>query len=60
MNTLYKSKLFAAYLGFWMALTPLQANAEDIDIFTGASAGSAANPNILIVLDNSANWSRQA
>lgn len=58
MNTLCKSKLFAAFLGFWMALAPLHANAEDIDIFTGGSAGSAANPNILIVLDNSANWSR--
>ena len=60
MNTLYKSKLFATGLGFWMALAPMQASAEDIDIFTGASAGTAASPNVLIILDNSANWSREA
>jgi type IV pilus assembly protein PilY1 len=34
--------------------TPLHA--EDIDIFLANTAGSAANPNVLIVLDNSSNW----
>lgn len=33
------------------------ARAEDIDLFTTPSGGGAA-PNILIILDNSANWSR--
>jgi hypothetical protein len=36
------------------------ATADDIDIFTGASAGSAANPRILIVIDNTSNWARQS
>lgn len=60
MNTSYQSKLLALYLGIWIALMPMLATAEDIDIFTGGSAGSAANPNILIVIDNTANWSRQS
>ncbi|WP_436105607.1 pilus assembly protein [Massilia sp. LjRoot122] len=33
--------------------------ADDIDIFTGASAGANINPRILIVLDNTSNWARQ-
>src|SRR5437868_6670697 len=31
-------------------------HAEDIDIFT-AGAGAAIRPNVLIILDNSSNWS---
>jgi type IV pilus assembly protein PilY1 len=42
-----------------LAALPLGAGAEDIDIFTGASAGSNINPRILIVLDNTSNWARQ-
>jgi hypothetical protein len=34
--------------------------AEDIDIFVSSSAGSSANPNVLIVLDNTSNWARQS
>ena len=33
------------------------AQAEDIDLFTTPAGGGTA-PNILIVLDNSANWNR--
>jgi hypothetical protein len=36
------------------------SGAEDIDIFTGTSGGTSVNPRILIVLDNTANWSRQS
>ena len=32
------------------------ARAEDIDLFVANTAGSP-NPNILVILDNSANWS---
>lgn len=60
MKTSYQSKLLALYLGIWTALMPMLATAEDIDIFTGASAGTSANPNILIVIDNTSNWSRQS
>lgn len=39
-----------------IAVLPLPTRAEDIDIFVGA-AGSSGNPNILLILDNSSNWS---
>ncbi|GAB3454567.1 hypothetical protein GCM10027321_06040 [Massilia terrae] len=39
---------------------PLVAAADDIDIFTGTSGGTSSNPRILIVLDNTSNWSRQS
>ena len=34
------------------------ALAEDIDLFTNPAASATTAPNILIILDNSANWSR--
>lgn len=41
-----------------VACAALPARAEDIDLFAGAAPASAAGrPNILIVIDNSANWS---
>jgi hypothetical protein len=43
-----------------LILRPVLAAADDIDIFTGTSAGTAGNPRILIVLDNTSNWSRQS
>ncbi|HEX3097724.1 MAG TPA: PilC/PilY family type IV pilus protein [Usitatibacter sp.] len=39
-----------------MSLGTLPALGEDIDLFTAGSGGPA--PNVLIVLDNSANWNR--
>jgi type IV pilus assembly protein PilY1 len=51
---------FAAAFGAALAALPFAAGADDIDIFTGASGGAAANPRILIVLDNTSNWSRQS
>ena len=50
----------AAGLGACLALLTPFAGADDIDIFTGASAGSNINPRILIVLDNTSNWARQS
>ena len=41
------------------AIAPTQTAAEDIDIFTGAGGGTGADPKILIILDNTSNWSRQ-
>ncbi|MEN3274597.1 MAG: type pilus assembly protein PilY1 [Massilia sp.] len=52
-------KSVAGALACTFAFLPLGAGADDIDIFTGASAGANVNPRILIVLDNTANWSRQ-
>jgi hypothetical protein len=42
------------------AFVPTQSAAEDIDIFTGAGGGVAADPKILIILDNTSNWARQS
>ncbi len=50
----------AACLGLGTAILPGLAGADDIDIFTGASAGNKINPRILIVLDNTSNWARQS
>ena len=33
-----------------------RAQAEDLDLFVGAAA-TAQNPNVLVIIDNSANWS---
>ena len=60
MYTFYRSKLLILTVCCAALLTPLRTTAEDIDIFTGASAGTAANPHILFVLDNTSNWSRQS
>src|SRR5215467_2202727 len=47
----------AAVLSLALALTPLRATADDTDIFAGSSSGVAGNPNVLIILDNTSNWS---
>jgi type IV pilus assembly protein PilY1 len=39
---------------------PGSAWADDIDIFLGASAGTADAPNIIFLIDNSPNWSRNS
>ena len=41
-----------------LALTCFSASAEDIDLFTNPSPDAGVAPNILIILDNSANWAR--
>lgn len=49
--------IFTAAVTFALTASPVQqAAAEDIDLFVGAAANTA-NPNVLIILDNSANWS---
>jgi type IV pilus assembly protein PilY1 len=46
--------LVASGLLLWQAA----ARAEDIDLFVQPSGANAGIPNVLIVLDNTANWSR--
>ncbi|MDP1606491.1 MAG: PilC/PilY family type IV pilus protein [Rhodocyclaceae bacterium] len=55
MNKLNKTLLTLALLGM---IAPANTSlAEDIDIYARpVSTSGAANPNILIVIDNSANW----
>lgn len=45
-----------ALLALAALLAPLAAAAEDIDLFVGNNTSAGATPNILIVLDNTANW----
>lgn len=53
------AKSLAGALACALAAVPMLAGADDIDIFTGSSAGPSINPRILIVLDNTSNWARQ-
>lgn len=43
-----------------VALPALSARAEDIDVFTARGQISSGRPNVLFVMDNSANWSQTA
>ena len=56
MNTILR--MIGALL-IWMGMlgVPTLAQADDIDIFGGNSGGTSTASNILIVLDNTANWS---
>lgn len=58
MKNFLKSKLAAALLGIGMAVLCSPALPDDIDLFTNPQTSSSANPNILIILDNTANWAR--
>src|SRR5690349_9796949 len=42
------------------AMVAPPALADDIDIFLGQSGGNATAPNVMILIDNSPNWSRAA
>lgn len=59
MNIPHSSHFSALALWLALILAPLQSGAEDIDIFVGAG-GSPAAPNVIFLVDNSPNWSRQA
>ena len=56
MKIMPMSKMLALGLSLAMVVVPVRVAAEDIDIFSGASGGTAANANVLIVLDNRAVW----
>jgi hypothetical protein len=60
VNTKSVVKITTLILAFACSLTPLRLIAEDIDIFSAANTSTAENPNVLIVLDNTSNWSRQS
>jgi type IV pilus assembly protein PilY1 len=48
----------ALLMGGLLASRP--TTADDLDIYLGLSAGSAAAPNVMILIDNSSNWSRSS
>lgn len=58
MNQFRQLKFIAWLLSLLISLFPMKGIAEDIDIFVGSSSGTKSNPNVLIVLDNTSNWSR--
>ena len=58
MNTLGTVRL-AAMLCIGSVFAP-QALADDIDIFLGASGGTGDAPNVMFLIDNGPNWSRQS
>jgi type IV pilus assembly protein PilY1 len=51
---------FAGVLALVAVLAAPAVHAEDIDLFVVRPAETAAAPNLMIMLDNSANWARQA
>ena len=57
------NKLGGIILGAWLAIAAGASWAEDIDLFaSGLASGAAASslPNVIFVLDNTSNWSRQS
>lgn len=56
MNILRLPSLMARVLVLLATLSVAPARAEDIDIFSGVNV-TADLPNVILVLDNSANWS---
>jgi Tfp pilus tip-associated adhesin PilY1 len=54
------STLLALTLSTALSFSTFQAASEDIDIFSVDVDSTVNKPNVLIVLDNSANWSRQS
>ena len=57
IKSAFARTLLAASLAF---TPPALVNAEDIDLFVSAASVDATNPNILLFLDNSANWNSNA
>ena len=55
----FHSRLISTILALALGTASLSSvDAEDIDLFVGSNPATAANrPNVLIVIDNSANWS---
>ncbi|MGJ8668461.1 MAG: pilus assembly protein [Oceanococcus sp.] len=54
------SKLALAACTALTVFLPFQAASEDIEIFSADDSSLVSKPNVLIVIDNSANWSRQS
>ncbi|WP_024871302.1 pilus assembly protein [Tolumonas lignilytica] len=60
MINLNNLKRLALLSLFSLNLTPVAAIADDIDIFTGASGGDAAAPNVMFLLDTTADFDSNA
>lgn len=60
MTTIRFGKRFMVAFYCALALLPMRVAADDIDLFTAATSGSASAPNIIFLIDNSPNWSRSS
>src|SRR6266436_188889 len=56
----HRSSLLALAFCLGIAFTPRHAAADDTDIFIGPSGVTSGSPNVLIMIDNTSNWSRQS
>src|SRR5437016_12240603 len=59
-NMKFTSRLLPLTMMLCIAGLPLRAGADDIDIFVSNvnNVGAQGVPNVLIILDNTSNWSR--
>lgn len=60
MKTSLTIKWNPVILAVGLACLQMNASADDIDIFVGSSGGKADAPNVIFLIDNGPNWSRQA
>lgn len=58
MRTIKIPKCILLILCCCTVLLSAQVRAEDVDLFAAAVSGAASAPNVIILLDNSPNWSR--
>ncbi|MBC7453124.1 MAG: hypothetical protein H7335_05365, partial [Massilia sp.] len=60
MKTSLPKKYHLVILGATLICLHMHARADDIDIFVGSSGGKAVASNVIFLIDNGPNWSRQA
>lgn len=60
MRTRKLSRCASLLATFGLVFCSFQASPEDIDIFSVDQDSTVNNPNVLFIIDNSANWSRQS
>lgn len=53
-----KSRIIKGALIAGLAMGYCSARAEDIDLFVGGPAGANERPNVLFIVDNTANWTQ--
>jgi type IV pilus assembly protein PilY1 len=56
--SVYKTAKYLVTVCGFLALWSAQARADDLDLYTSATSGSAGAPNIIFLIDNSTNWSK--
>lgn len=55
-----KRNILSILVGSWLAIVGSSVHAEDIDLFVDNPASASEAPNVLLVLDNGANFSASA